>query len=121
MAVGVPDVQIKFQLGARKLQLDYRKVPLMGWSELKQAVSFTPQTLLAAIGNFDMEAVVALVWLERKQRERKLRYHDVYSELQSQETDEDFEILDLRKGGKSLIGEPDDDQGEDEDPTGGSS
>lgn len=122
MAVGVLDVKMVFKLGARTLTLDFRKIPFMAWGELKQATGFTQRTLIKALDDMDLDAVVAVIWLERKQRERKLRYVEVYQELQSAESDEDFEMLDMILKGRSLSGEPadDEDQGEDGDPTAGS-
>lgn len=118
MAVGVAKAKITFRLGARRLTLDYRRVPFSAWSELKTATTFTQSTLLKAIGDADLEAIVAVIWMERKQRERKLRYFDVYRELENAEEDEDFEILQLVVDGRVIIKE--DDEDEPEDPTAGS-
>lgn len=118
---GVADVKIRFRLGERKLTLDYGKVPFSAWPQLKQATGFTQRTMVDAIINeSDLEAIVALIWLERKQRERKLRYLDVYHELEASDSDEDFEIINLSIDGR-LIGDTEDEDGEsdDEDPTGG--
>jgi hypothetical protein len=104
MAVGVVDVKIKFKLGNRELTLDYRRVPFMKWSELKQTTTFTQRTLMTALDNLDLDAIVALVWLERTQRERRLSFADVYQEFQSADNDEDFEITDVIVKGKSVYG-----------------
>jgi hypothetical protein len=106
MAVGVVDTKIKFKLGARELTLDYRRVPFMKWSELKQTTTFTQKTLVSALFELDLDAIVALIWLERTQRERKLSYLDVHQELSNANggDDEDFEVLDLIIKGKSVNG-----------------
>lgn len=106
MAVGVVDTKIKFKLGARELTLDYRRVPFMKWGELKQATTFTQKTLVSALFELDLDAIVALIWLERTQRERKLSYLDVHQELSNANggDDEDFEVLDLIIKGKSVNG-----------------
>lgn len=119
MAVGVINCKIKFRLGQRHLTLDYRKVPFQAWGELKQATTFTQRTLVNALSDFDLDAITALIWLERKQRERRLRYLDVYQELQSATSDEEYELIDLVINGKSTAGEPTDED-EPEDPTAGS-
>lgn len=106
MAVGVVDTKIKFKLGARELTLDYRRVPFMKWGELKQTTTFTQKTLVSALFELDLDAIVALIWLERTQRERKLSYLDVHQELSNANggDDEDFEVLDLIIKGKSVNG-----------------
>lgn len=104
MAVGVIDTKVRFKLGNRELTLDYRRVPFMKWGELKQTTTFTQRTLMSALDNLDLDAIVALVWLERTQRERKLSFFDVYQEFQSATDDEDFEITDVIIKGKSVFG-----------------
>jgi hypothetical protein len=104
MAVGVVDIKIRFKLGTRELTLDFRKVPFMKWSELKQTTTFTQRTLVSALDALDLDAIVALIWLERTQRERKLTYLDVYQEFQSATDDEDFEITDVIVKGRSVYG-----------------
>lgn len=124
MAVGVLDVKLKFRLGQRVLTLDYRRVPFTAWGELKQATTFTQRTLITALSDFDLDAITALIWLERKQRERKLRYLDVYQDLQSSDEDAEFELVDIIMNGKSATGDTgDDDSGGEagQDPTAGSS
>ncbi len=133
-AVGVSDVVIKFKLGERQLKLDYRKIPFTKWSELKRSVDFTQRTLVSALDELDVEAIAALIWLERCQRERRLSYMDVVSEINNAEGDApEFEVTDLIIKGKSLMGRVveddgqvrieaarDDESGEDENPTRGS-
>lgn len=104
MAVGVIDTKLKFKLGARELTLDYRKVPFMAWAQLKQATTFTQRTLVTALDNLDLDAIVALIWLERTQRERRLAYTDVLQELMNADEDEDFEVTDVIIKGKSVFG-----------------
>lgn len=104
MAVGVVDTKIRFKLGTRELTLDYRRVPFMKWSELKQVTKFTQRTLMKALDDLDLDAIVALIWLERTQRERKLNFVDVYQELQTADDDADFDITDVIIKGKSVFG-----------------
>jgi len=106
MAVGVTDTKIQFKLGNRELTLDYRRVPFMKWSELKQTTTFTQRTLVTALSELDLDAIVALIWLERTQRERKLSYLDVYQEMANSDggDHEDFEITDMIIKGKSVNG-----------------
>lgn len=120
MAVGVIKAQVVFQLGARTLTLDYKRVPFSAWTELKKAADLTQKTLLDAIGDADLGAIYALIWLERTQRERNLRYATVVGELSA--ADDDFRLIRLVVDGQAF-GEQEDDAepGEEEtDPTGGS-
>lgn len=121
MAVGVAKARLAFTLDARRLTLDYRKVPFSAWSELKRATGFTQSTLVHALGEADLDAVVAVIWLERKQRERKLRYADVYREMEQADDDVDFEIVKLVIDGRVIIDDEsdDDESDDDEDPTAG--
>lgn len=123
MAIGVSNTQIRFRVGARTLTLDYRRVPFSSWAELKKATGFTQATLMDALGQADTEAVVGLVWLERRQRERKLRYIDVYTEVDQGDSDDEMEILRIVVNGRTYYDETTGDDpasGEEEDPTGGS-
>lgn len=122
MAVGVIDMKIRFKLGARELTLDYRRVPFMKWAELKQVTGFVQRTLMTALDNLDLDAIVAVIWLERVQRERKLNFADVRQELMNAESDEDFEVTDVIVKGKSVFGNDTRDLEVDGelDPTGGS-
>lgn len=118
MAVGVVDVKIRFKLDTRELTLDYRRVPGMKWSELKQATTFTQRTLMTAIEALDLDAIAALIWLERTQRERKLPFVDVYQEMQN--SDSDFEITDVIVKGRSVYGNDVSEIEGEADPTDGS-
>jgi hypothetical protein len=120
MAVGVVDTKIQFMLGTRELTLDYRKVPFMKWAELKRATTFTQRTLMTALDNLDLDAIAALIWLERAQRERKLPFLDVYQDLQNAESDEEFEITDVIIKGRSVFGNDVTEIEGEVDPTGGS-
>lgn len=115
-AVGVTNTEIRFKLGERKLTLRYRKVPFSAWAELKRVIGFTQRTLLNGIADLDVEAVAALIWLERKQRERKLPLVEVLNGMDT-DGDEDapeFEILTMTIDGKSIIvGGDQDDEAED--------
>lgn len=114
--VGVTKTVIRFKLGQRKLTLDYRKVPFSAWAELKRTVEFTQKTLLNGIAELDVEAIAALIWLERKQRERKLSIVEVLNSMDADggEDAEEFEILAMTIDGKSIIRESSDDAAESE-------
>lgn len=124
-AVGVTNTEIRFRLGERRLTLRFRKVPFSAWAELKRTLGFTQQTVLKGIAELDVEAVAALIWLERKQRERKLNLVEVINSMDS-DGDEDapeFQILAMMIDGKSVIidrDEADADDGDEPDPTKGS-
>lgn len=120
MATGVIDVKVKFKLGNRELTLDFRRVPFMKWSELKQATTFTQRTLMTALDALDLDAIAALIWLERTQRERRLNYLDVHQELANATEDEDFEVTDMIIKGKSVFGNDTREIEVEADPTNGS-
>ncbi|MGH3942622.1 MAG: hypothetical protein ACRDTG_29165 [Pseudonocardiaceae bacterium] len=119
MPIGVADTTIRFRIDDRRLTLDYRKVPFSAWGELKAAVGFTQSTLVKALGDSDLDAVVALVWLERKQRERKLRFVELYHDLQHTEEHQDIEITEIVIAGRSYGDTETDADEEESDPTGG--
>jgi hypothetical protein len=110
----VPDIVIIFQLDGERKQLSYRKIPFSGWSELKAALGFTPMTLGDAMISADLEAVGALIWLERKQRERDLRWPEVRRLLDRE--DHSLEVLGAIVDGEVVMGE-DDTPGREPDPT----
>jgi hypothetical protein len=111
MAVGVGKVKAYFRLGDRNLVLDYRKVPANGWRAIKSTTGFTQSTLIKAVLEADIDAVVALVYLERVQRERNLNYLTVQNELDAADTEFEFQAL---SANGNTIGEiPGDDPGED--------
>lgn len=110
MAVGVIDMKVRFKLDNRELTLDFRRVPFMKWAELKQATGFVQRTIMSALEDGDLDAVMALVWLERTQRERKLNFVDVRQEIANAPEFVDFEITDVILKGKSLLGNDNDDQ-----------
>lgn len=107
-----PNVVVVFEVNGQRKRLDYRKLPFSAWSELKAALSFTPVSLLEAMATFDLEAIAALVWLERKQHERGLRWHVVKDELET--ADIDFNPVDMIIDGRSRMGAPTE---EEPDPT----
>lgn len=124
MAVGVVKATIKFTLNGKKKVLDFRRVPFKVWPALKNATGFTQRSLIDALIAQDVEAIVALIWLERTQRERKLRYLDVFQEVESSDDDDDIEVYQLIVEGRKFgddepEGDGDDDA--DEDPITGSS
>lgn len=130
MAIGVTNTQITFRVAERTLTLDFRRVPFNSWAELKKATRFTQSTLIDALSNADTEAAVGLLWLERRQRERKLRYIDVYTDVDQSDSNDELEITRVVVNGRTYYEEPTDDDDvagddpasgeEEEDPTGGS-
>lgn len=112
----VPDVAVVFKLDSRELTCHYRKVPMSAWGELKRALNYTPLTLMTALGDWDLDAIAALVWLERTQRERKLAFRDVRDEVLS--GGHEWEPVDVIREGKTSTGEPVEPEA---DPTTGSS
>ena len=78
----VPDVVLIFKLNDERKELNYRKLPFSAWQELKSSLGFTPMTLMDAVGQYDLEGIGALIWLERKQRERSLRWNEIRRELE---------------------------------------
>lgn len=98
----VPDITVVFTLDERRLQLRFRALPIGVWSELKHALKFTPKTLLEGAQDGDIEAALAIVWLERRQRERNLSWLDVRRDVEK--TSPEFEIVDLLIKGVSQVG-----------------
>lgn len=118
----VPDAQIVMTVDGRRKTLDYRKVPFKAWSELKARFEFTPQTLFQAMSNGDVEAGLALLWFERRQRERSLTYAKFIKDFDDDHAP-DIDVIGIRLDGRWIV-EPDDDVDDDvegEDPTVGSS
>lgn len=96
MAVGVGKALAYFRLGDRSLVLDYRKVPAGAWRTVKSATGFTQSTIMKAVLEGDLDAVVSLVYLERSQRERNLQYLTVQNELDEADTEFEFQALDVK-------------------------
>lgn len=125
----VPNVTLVMKVAGRRKTLNYRKVPFKSWSELKARLKFTPQTLIEAIGDGDVEAGMAVLWLERRQRERGLSYNRFLREF-DEEKEPELDVIGMKIDDRWII-EPDeegdgsaadeDDEDEEEDPTGGSS
>lgn len=97
----VPDIVFIFDLNGERKRLEYRKLPFSAWSELKAALGFTPTTLVDAMHQYDLEAYGAVIWLERKQRERMLRWVEIRRELER--NDVDFEAVDVLVDGASVL------------------
>jgi hypothetical protein len=114
MAGMVPDFIIVFKLNEERKELNYRKLNFAAWSELKAQLGFTPLTLMSAAQTYDLEAFGAIMWLERRQRERTLRWPEVRRDLER--VDVDFELIDFIVDGVSQSGE-DDEPEEEPDPT----
>jgi hypothetical protein len=81
----VENVEILFNLNGERKSLRYRRLPFSVWSELKAQLKFTSMSLLEAWMGGDVEAVGAIIWLERRQSERTLRWPTVRAELERDE------------------------------------
>jgi hypothetical protein len=103
MASLVPDIVLIFKTGEERRELHYKRLPFTAWQELKANLGFTPLSLISGIGEFDLEAVGAVIWLERKQGDRKLRWSEVRRELESDEIE--FEFLVGLEDGKVIFGD----------------
>lgn len=101
MAVGIPDVTIVFKLGERQRTLVYRKVPVAAWRQLKALQGHTPLKLFSAVVDADIDAIYALIWLERCQRERELNFPTVLQELDK--SNDEFEIIYAEARGTPII------------------
>lgn len=112
----IPNVAIVFLLNGKRLSLAFRKVPFSAWTELKHQLGFTPKTIIVALEDADVEAVAALIWLERKQRERRLTWAEVRKEMETADEME-FEVVDFLQDGASLLGEDAPAPEDDADPT----
>jgi hypothetical protein len=97
----VPDIVFVFDLNGERKRLEYRKLPFSAWSELKASLGFTPTTLVEAMRDYDLEAFGAIIWLERKQRERMLRWVEIRRELER--NDVDLEAVDVIVDGVSTL------------------
>lgn len=113
----VPAFTIVFEVNGNEKRLNFKDVPYSAWSELKASLGFTPITVQEALGDWDLEALEALVWLERKQRERKLDLSKARREIAADPPD--IHLVDILKDGKSLTGGEDESEPE-ADPTTGS-
>lgn len=122
MGIGVSKTTIVFRLDGERRTLDFQRVPFRAWPELKKATGFTQSSLIQAMAQSDVEAAVALVWLQRVQRDRKLRYVEVYQEYEDNDSAVDLELLELHSDGKKIrLADDDEDDAPDEeesDPTG---
>ena len=99
----VPDIVIAFKLDGTAKELDYRKLPFTTWQELKAALGFTPLSLLEALSAVDMEAVGAIIWLERKQHERRLAWREIVRDLDKE--DHTFHLEAARVDGEVVAGD----------------
>jgi hypothetical protein len=86
----VPDIVLVFKLNGVRKELHYRKISFSAWSELKAQLGFTPLTLGSAMALVDQEALGAIIWLERKQRERNLRWSEVRRDIENNDYELDY-------------------------------
>lgn len=100
-----PAIAIVFELDGEEKRLDFRKVPFSAWGELKRELGFTVASLIDALGAVDVTAYGALMWLERRQHDRSLKWATVQRELEQAETDTGFRFKRFLSG--SELEEPD--------------
>lgn len=94
---------IEFEINGSRKTLAYRRLPVSAWRELKTAAGFTPLSFLRALNEWDVDAILGLVWLERKQREPNLSHADAVADTE-QRFDADglnFKMVDLRQDGQA--------------------
>ena len=99
----IPDITLIFMLDGKRLTLRFRDLPLSVWSELKRHFGFTPGTIINACTELDVEAFAAIIWLERRQHDRRLQWATVQRELEV--TEVEFELIDSILDGVSTVGE----------------
>lgn len=95
----VADVAFQFTLNDRELTLRYRALPLSVWEELYSSLGLEPASLIQRIEQGSPVIIAALIWLERKQRERRLTWSQFKREIEEQ--DLDFEFMDILIDGVS--------------------
>lgn len=113
----IANVSVLFTVNGQDKRLDYRKVPFFVWEQLESNHGLTISGLLPAIIDGSVRAVVALLWLERKQRERKLTYDEVRKAIDDDAPPE-VVITDVIRDGKSVLTREEE---EDEAPSGSGS
>lgn len=113
----VPNLVIVFDLNGERHRLNFRRVSFNAWSELKRELGFTPKTIIDAVGDFDVEAIGAVIWLDRRQHDRKVQWGTVRQELERADPEPEFALVDFIGDGESLLGESLETPAEEEDPT----
>ncbi len=116
----IPDVRVMFEVDGAEYKLTYHDLPFATWSDLKRQAGFTPKTLLDAMSDVDVEALVALLWLARRQARPSLSFYEV---MQKMSPSVQFRLLELSVEGRDVVARDDDErfirgepEGEPEDP-----
>lgn len=96
----IPDVRVLFEVDGEPHKLVYHDLPFSTWTDLKRQAGFTPKTLLDAMGDLDVEAMVALIWLARRQARPSLGFYEV---MQKMSPAVQFRLLDLSVDGRDVV------------------
>lgn len=102
----VPNIEIVFELQGRRQRLVFRDLPLRWWNDLKAQAGLTLGQLLQGLDNYDVNAIVAMVWLVRRRDKKSLSYPQVYNDLSGTV---EFELIDLIRDGESMMPQDDED------------
>lgn len=89
----VANIAIVFDLNGQRKTLRFRALPLAAWAQLYDALGLEPRTLMTRWQNGSPIVAAAMIWLERKQRERNLTWVEVERELTQHEVE--FTPVDL--------------------------
>ena len=107
----VADIAFVFKVGERERTLRYRSLPLSAWEELYHALGLEPASIIERIEGGSPVIIAALIWLERKQRERRLTWAQAKKDIEDQ--DVEFELVDLLIEGESQLREGDEEEPDD--------
>ena len=77
----IPDVTIVYRLGDKAEQVDFRKVPLEAWTDIKSETGLTPKTILDELSDLDVGAIVGLVYAARRQKGGRVTFRQVMRQL----------------------------------------
>lgn len=102
----VPDVVIRYRLEGEPGELAYRRLPFKWWSDIKAQAGFTPMSLLHALQDYDIDALVCIYWLIRRQSKHSRAFRQIYEQLTAlQDRGEmpQLELVDIVISGESLL------------------
>lgn len=111
----IPDVEIKFRYRGEERALRYRGFPVFFWrilkKETKSAGEFTPKSLFEGLLDDDVDAIVAMLFLEERTRtnDNAVTFEKVYRRVKP---DDALELLDLLADGESVLHGDDEDEDE---------
>jgi hypothetical protein len=99
----VQDITFVFKLNGVQKVLRFRKIPYSTWKELKARTGFAPLSLIVALGQNDQDAALGLIWLDRTQKERSLRWTDAERDFENQQVD--IDVIGFTLDGKVEFGD----------------